>query len=226
MMNRPKVAAACVIACLGLAVACQASPTRVHVVDTVEQDPLSPLDWVHELVDNSSVPDDERIHTQWSPLGEPTIIPCPAEYDDQGPPNRMIRITNLTGKSWPALYYVADSNTNLTNYDGLIGDNTGGVQATPEKAFRIDNIGLNQPLFAESMSADLIFEPNESWDIVLQNYSDPCGIKPALMGSVGVASASAGCSLSTGSIITPEPTTIGLLALGSPALTALRRRRK
>ena len=75
---------------------------------------------------------------------------------------------------------------------------------------------------------DQIFEPGEIWEFVIQEYSNILGNSPAALGSVGpapfgaIAQASQLDSISSGSIITPEPATICLLALGG----LLLRRRK
>ena len=58
------------------------------------------------------------------------------------------------------LWYVADPETTITNFDGLIG-NVGLFDA--EEAFRIDSVGINRPLVFESLVYNDLFEPGETW---------------------------------------------------------------
>jgi len=37
-------------------------------------------------------------------------------------------------------------------------------------AFVIDNVGINRPLVSESINPDLIFQPNETWEFIIQDY--------------------------------------------------------
>ena len=80
------------------------------------------------------------------------------------------------------------------------------------------------------MTPDAVFEPGETWEFVIQNYTNTNGLPPnafrswnmaAGMGQVG--GQSGGDTVSSGSIIAiPEPATIALFGFG---LTLLRKRK-
>jgi len=175
-------------------------------------------DW-HELGDGFPV--EEKISSSHS---ETTYRPCNENPDDPMIPNIEVSITNLSGRSWEKLEYVADPETSIQNYDEW--------RVNCEEAFLIDNVGANTPLRSESLTANLIFEPGETWVFVIQDYVNSLG-GPATpfdsydaTNNVGqVGNQSAGWTPSTGSIIAcvPEPASLTLLALGGLAL--LRRRR-
>ncbi|MEE8491344.1 MAG: PEP-CTERM sorting domain-containing protein [Acidimicrobiia bacterium] len=141
--------------------------------------------------------------------------------DDENTANYELTITNFTAVSFIDVWYMADSQTTISNFDGLV---SGG------QAFKIDSIGLNAPLIAESITSNGIFEPNESWTLVIQDFSAGTGGPPHQFTSVGqIGSGSPGNSAddSTGSIIAmvPEHSTALLVGLGLVGLTAVRRRR-
>jgi hypothetical protein len=152
-------------------------------------------------------------------VGTESYDPCPSEKQ-QGV-NVLIEITNLSAFSYRDVYYVADPETDLTNYDEWVG-NAGLGDA--RKAFRIDFVGANQPLISESVTVNGIWEPNETWGVVIQDYTNTLGVGPEKFGSLGITSASAGDLVSSGSILVPEPASLSLLVLGGLAM--LRRRRR
>lgn len=136
----------------------------------------------------------------------------------------IVFITNLTPTSWVDLFFVADGDKTFGNVDGSI---LGGL------AFRIDDVGINVPLLAESMTADLIFEPGEMWTFYVLDW-DPAanGGPPHLMGSIGVGGFSVGDPSSTASIVArplpqvDEPGLVALLGAGVLGLVATRRMRR
>jgi len=152
------------------------------------------------------------------------ITACPLS-DDPTMPNVLMVITNLSGRSWTDLFYVGDPDTTFSNYDGF------GVSATAPGvsglAARIDAVGSNRVLLAESMTSDGVFEIGESWEIILQDWSHPAGRGPDLMGALDFAGASFGDPFSTGSIVqflVPAPGSAALLGLGGLGLVRRRRR--
>ena len=189
--------------------AAQAVPMTVNMIDTDDQDTLPEEDYVHELGNKPPFPDEE-----WITSSHTTTDLNSCEIDYGGGQNYLVSITNNTNRSWDWLVYVADPETTITNDDGLVNN---------QLAFLIDDIELNQPLVSESITTNGIFEPDETWEFILQEYTNTNALAPSLFGSIGVGDGSSGDMASSGSII-PEPTTICLLALGGLAL--LRRRRK
>lgn len=197
-----------------------ANPIQVYTDPDPQQD-----DWMLDgLVDELGVgfPLDERISAQEVPWEG--HVPCPADYQYETSLGKsvQIEITNLSGREWTELYYVADELTFLSNVDEMVGDMS---LLGSKEAFKIDAVGLNTPLVYESMNADGKFEVNETWQFVIQEYFafDGTGyapyVAPAALASPGVAMASgwfaAGeTTLSTGSIVAiPEPGTVALLGI-------------
>jgi hypothetical protein len=200
-----------------------AVPTQVTYTDG-PQDPLFvPVD-VHELGTGADFPQNELI-SAIDILTNETVCFDPLTPDDPTVPNTLVSMRNLTGIAWGEVWYVADwDETTHSNYDGWVSDGTAGV--LPGTAFRIDSnvtdpLGIHNPLVFESMTPDGIFEPFETWDFVIQDYSNALGKPASFLGSVGVPSAIFTSDFSSGSIIAtpvPEPATLGLLMIGSLVL--------
>lgn len=174
---------------------------------------------IEELGTAPLFPQDELILTVWTPTQQ---VACPGS-DDPTMPNVLVEMTNLTGKYWDNLFYVADPETALSNVDGLAMSYAAPGAVT--ESFRIDALGMNRNLVFESMTVDGIFEPGEVWAFIIQDYGNAFGLTPDLMGSLDFAGASAGDSFSTGSVVqfVPAPGSLALLGLGG--LLTVRRRR-
>ena len=149
-------------------------------------------------------------------------IACPSNFSQTGK-QILLSITNLTTRTFSDLWYVSDPETSLTNADGTINSNS---------AFKIDGtvtINQNNPLIFESISADELFTPGETWTFIIDGYSNAVSVLPSELGSVGVGFDSADpgtIPLSTGSIVTlvPEPSAALLMGLGLAGLAVTGRR--
>jgi hypothetical protein len=194
------------------------------------QDPLVLPDVCvfHEVGWSPPFPAGQEIVSEW--LGETPDIACP-QLDDPAIPNQLVSITRTNvgcPQSCPILdkvWYIADPETTITNFDGWIG-NAGQTDA--EEAFLIDSVGINQPLVWESLVADNIWQPGETWHFILQDYANAAGGPPHQYDSLGIAGASAGWPPSTGSIMVhcvPEPLTVVGLFLGLSGVGAYIRKR-
>jgi len=102
-----------------------------------------------------------------------------ATEDQGGVPNARVTITNDTAQDFIEVYYVANSETTITNVDGLING---------EEAFKIDNVGSNTPLAVESMDPDGIFQAGETWEFILQDYSNTLALDASELASIGIPS--------------------------------------
>ncbi len=56
-------------------------------------------------------------------------------------------------------------------------------------AFKIDDLGVDAPLLSESLVADLVFAPGETWTFVVEDWGLPA-VTPTPFGSIGVGSES------------------------------------
>ncbi len=142
----------------------------------------------------------------------------------------IVDITNLTqpARSFRELWYVGNPNTFLSNVDGTVSQ-LGFADYGYGLAFRIDDLGVNKPLISESINANGIFEPNETWTFSIQDFgSGTASGMAAQLTSIGVAGGSLLGGDSSGSIIgipVPEPSSLGLLMLGTMGVMVFCRRK-
>ena len=121
-------------------------------------------------------------------------------------PDLVISITNtvMPPEAFFDVYYVADAATTITNFDGTINGGLAFFIDSPN-SFGGFGCGVNCPLVSESLILDGIWQPTETWEIVLQDYSNTLGIPPEALGSIGVPSGASGgtgpSSFSSGSIV-------------------------
>ena len=204
-----------------------AVPTKMAHIDTPQCDPLFIPENVHEIGDVAVFPADEALFS--TTLSTTSASACPLS-DDPAVPNVIVDIRNLSGIVWEEVWYVADSETTISNYDG---EANGSPFSPIQEAFRIDYDisdpgGVNHALIFESNTPDGIWEIGESWQFILQDYSNLSGLSPSALNSIGVGNASPnfGINDSSGSIIAvtkvPEPASLALLSIGVVA-TMVRR---
>jgi hypothetical protein len=137
-------------------------------------------------------------------VGDPV---CPAT-NDPFLADAVVAILNTSGRPFPDVWYVADASTELSNFDGRVGAGAGPATLL---AFKIDAVGDNQPLVYESLHEDGIWEPDEVWYFVIQDYVNTAGAGPAAFGSLGLNSGpgiSSSASIITASVASSVVTTV------------------
>lgn len=213
-----------VIACAAVAVSAAALPVDGRYLEDPRCDFFGPLIAVEELGTGPAFPPDELI-TAVSTFTQKTA--CIGEPDDPGIPNAIVVMTNLTGRFWTDLFYVGDVQTSFTNVDGLAtSDEVPPPGAFVTLAFRIDSVGVNTPLIFESIAADGIFAPGETWHFIIQDYVNTLGLPASALSSPDFAGGSFGDPTSSGSIVQFIVPTPGSATLAAIALGAMVRRRR
>ncbi len=121
--------------------------------------------------------------------------------------DHLITILNTSGRPWRDLFFVADVGIEFLNHDGVI---LGG--GNPQ-ALKIDSVGLNSSL-VESIAADGIFEPGESWTFAVINFGGPDapGAGIPTFGSLGLDAA--GTDSNASIVANPAPTPVPLVGMG------------
>ena len=207
----------------------RAMPTQVSHIETPQCDVLFIPQHVDELGDAAIFPTDEAILHQDLGLANPVCLPT----DNPSLIDFLVSATNLTGRDLSEVWYIADPETTITNFDGEANNfNDPPVQ----EAFRIDRflsdpLGTHHPLVFESGLQDGIWQNGEEWRFVLQDYTNTLGLPPDAFTSIGVGSASvdlAGTVGSSGSLVTrlvPEPGSLALALLGLTGLAFFLRQR-
>ena len=196
-----------------------ANPVQGNYVDGPHCDVHGNLQAIEELGEGPLFPTDELISTVWTLTNQTACVMT----DDPNFPNVLVEMTNLSGKYWNNLFYVADIDTAISNTDGFA--DSAAAPGVFGEAFRIDALGSNRNLVFESIAADGIFEPGEIWGFIIQDYANAAGLPPSF-GSLDFAGGSSFGPDSTGSIVqfvVPAPGSFALLGLGG--LVSIKRRR-
>ena len=183
------------------------------------------------LTGSPPFPPDELIGAA-STLTPETV--CTTAVDNPNIPNAFVQITNLTTRDFSEVWYVADRETTISNYDGAAEAAPGPVIVDFQNAFRIDSIvsdpgGVNHPLVFESIAANDIFEAGETWQFIIQDYTNGRGLLASALNSVGIVSLSAGTmsNFSSGNIVAiPEPSGLLLAVLAALGACGLGLRRQ
>jgi hypothetical protein len=133
-------------------------PVAAAYTDDARCDTLPGQTLTHELGLAFSFPLDERIG--YGGAMQPGAAPA---CGVSGGLNVHVAFQNLSGVAYRDVFVVAGPTSVfgslLANADGTVLTDLG-----PADAFRIDAIGINRPLLAESNgTADGIFEPGETW---------------------------------------------------------------
>ena len=201
---------------LSLAVRASAIETTVTFEETADCDTLSVPSSVDELGLAPGFPAGELLNT----VSTVTHVPSCAAFDNEAIANAIVTIVNANTISFTDLWYVAEPETTLSNADGL-------VNGLP--AFKIDKVGVNQPLVSESIANDGIFSPGERWRFLIQDYVNGLALSSAAFTEAGIPSVVV-AKASSGSIIAlpvpvPEPGTAALLVFGLTGLAARRHAR-
>ncbi len=199
-----------------------AFPVDGDYFDAAGCDDHGPLQAIEELGTAPLFPTDELIRTG----ATFTELSACVVTDDASIPNALVEMTNLSGRAWTDLFYVGDGETSFSNVDGFATTN----EAPPPDslltfAFRIDAVGNNRPLVFESMNADGVFEDGESWQFIVQDFSNSLGLGPGAMGSLDFAGGSFGEQLSAASIVQFVPAPGAGALFGLSLIAAARRRR-
>ena len=141
-----------------------------------------------------------------------------------------VHMTNVSGRAWRDVFFVADFGATIGNADGQVEDfvNAEGLFGD---AFHIDATGVNANLLSESMHADGIFEPGEEWEFAVTNFGTGANSLPPTIVTPGIFAGSSplGTTPGNASILAvpavPEPATVGCVALFAMSLLMRRRRR-
>jgi hypothetical protein len=155
----------------------------------------------------------------------------PVGVPDDGIANDWtVHMTNMSGRAWRDLFFVADAGATIGNADGQVEDFT-NAEGLFADAFHIDASGVNANLLHESIAADGIFQPGEEWEFAVTNFGTGANsIPPTLVTpEIFAGSSPLGTTPGNASILAvpavPEPATLGGIALFAMSLLMRRRRR-
>ena len=179
--------------------------------DFISNQPLS-----HQLGLAPAFPIDERVSLlSITPNASPICVSLDPNLSD----NFEVTIKNDSPTAWKDLFLVAANGITFGNADGTVRE---PLDIGPFRdAFRIDALGLNANLISESLTANGIFEPNESWTFVVNDYSAGT-ITPQLFSTLGLNDGSPAYLLANP---VPIPAAIWLFLSGLFGLFTLRRKK-
>ncbi len=225
--------------CATVAIACGGNlslavpMTGVFVPDPLHCDGPNLTDYTltHELGDGPAAnpfPIDERISVTVTPSSDPTLFQC--EGDDGIANDYIVRMQNVSPKTWMDLYFVTDEfGSILGQYDGfMLNPAFPNDPSTP--AFRIDGTitpGVHNPLRSESVIPDELFTPGEIWEFGIVNFN---GGTPSFgsigFGASGLPNPDSNVSILANPAPIPEPAAGMLAIISLLATTATWRLRR
>jgi len=100
-------------------------------------------------------------------VGTTVFTPCPASAG--GAPEVIVSMTNLTPHTWGEVWYFGDKGPGTAGLSLL--SNVDGIDSGLNLVFKIDSVGANKPLISESSIVDDKWQPGETWEFVIQDYS-------------------------------------------------------
>jgi hypothetical protein len=204
-----------------------AVPVTAVYIEDQRCDTIPNQTLTHELGEQQFFP----INESFAPVVSPaTFTVC---VQDDGIANDwIVQITNTSGIAWKDMFFVADLGLRVGNADGNMIDAVGQPGVVTD-AFRIDSLGINANLLAESGPADNVFQAGETWRFNVSNFFDPAGLAPQpifrLPGKFAGSEPYPNAAGSTASIVAtpvPEPSTLFAIALPAAALLMRRRSRR
>jgi hypothetical protein len=202
-----------------------AAPVTGHFLDDPRCDAFPEQMLNGEIGDVAMFPAVDAIAYHDHRYGTPIGVP-----DDGIANDWIVHMTNVSGRAWRDLFFVADFGATIGNADGRVEDvsNAEGLFAD---AFHIDAGGVNANLLTESMNADGIFQPGEEWEFVVTNFGTGLNSIPPTIVTPGVFAGSSPLDTTAGnaSILAvpavPEPATVGLVTIAATSLLMRRPRR-
>ena len=190
---------------LGIAGSAGAFPTTAEFFSGATCDSLPGQTLTHELGTGAAFPLDESIVVT-------SIVPFSGSVGGCGAGDlvndHLITILNTSGRPWQDLFFVADLGIEFINRDGAIIELGGNLSA-----FKIDSVGGNASL-VESIAADGIFEPGESWTFAVIDFGGAVapGAGVPNFGSLGLGST--GTDSNASIVADPAPTPVPLVGMG------------
>ena len=214
------------IAMAALASKAAAAPITGHFVDDPRCDSIPEQLLNAEIGDAAMFPAVDAIAYHDHRWGTAVGVP-----DDGIANDWIVHMTNVSGRAWQNLFFVADAGATVGNADGGVED-FNNAQGLFADAFHIDATGVNTNLVHESISADGIFQTGEEWEFVVTNFGTgfnsipPTIVTPGLFAGSSPLGSTEGNSSILAVPAVPEPGVVGVISIGVMSLLMRRRSRR